>query len=131
MQDYHLYISDMLGTTATGVRVIAKEYVQLPGALHDNTKVLPRTFALIGIIGLDDYDDLLESRAEVYKFIKPDLVRREPILIRYSGAGSKTLEIAAHYRQGLEGGALAGFSERVALRFQAMHPFWRDVIADE
>jgi len=48
-------------------------------------------------------------------------------LIQYTG-GSETIQIAAYYDGGMEGGIMEGFVERLGIRFYAPSPEWTEVI---
>lgn len=115
-----------LGTGAPPLSVITSPYIALDGAMYDDTQVLPRSFTIIGAIVGSSLADLQTKRGDLIDALFPNSAR-EPVLLRYGGPNRK-LEIAAHYEGGLEGGESINFVERVAIRFLAPHPYWREVV---
>ena len=125
--DYYFYVTQVSGTSAPPVTNYYTDYALLRGALHEHTKIHGRLFILNGVLIGTSLSNFHTRRAALYDILRPDETNQEPVLIQYTG-GSETIQIAAYYDGGMEGGIMEGFVERLGIRFYAPSPEWTEVV---
>ena len=124
-EDYHFRDLQILGAAAPPVENYTTPYVLLDGSNYEHTRIAERTFVLDGVVIGTSWLTLQQYRAALYAAVQP--LNNEPVILRYTG-GARTVEISAYYDGGLEGGTVDGYIEKIALRFLATSPNWREVI---
>jgi len=125
--DYYFYVTNPVGTGMAPVTNYRTPYALLDGSLHEHTKINDRTFILNGDMLGTSLENLHTRRSALYNILKPDIVSDQPVIIQYTG-GAETVQIAAYYDGGMDGGIVEGFSEKMGLRFYAPAPDWLEVI---
>jgi hypothetical protein len=127
LEDEYGFIEiDDVGTGAPTLKILTTPYIALDGDFYDNTRIEGRVFTILGAIHGTSLANYQALRNELIDALFANAAR-EPVLIRYDG-GERKIEIAAHYAAGLEGGESVNFIEKLALRFVAPYPYWREVI---
>ena len=132
--DYHLNVSDFIGTGMPPLTLAVDSYAILPGGQLNSIKTHSRVFTLVGFIQGDDLNQVHDYRQELLDVLKkdavpPDEYGYQPVLIRYTGADVEK-EIAVHYEAGLEANISARqpcWEMPVAIRFLAPDPFWYEI----
>lgn len=127
---YGLNISGMSDFGVAPQSLTVDEFAILPGGEMGGSKIHPRSFTLSATIICTSTADLHSKRQALIALFDPEAYPDvQPILLRYTGAMVEK-EIAARYQSGLEAIVRATdpcFWEKVAIRFIADQPFWREV----
>lgn len=132
--DFYLKIGGMSGTGTAPNQLIVDKYAVLPGGELNNIKIDSRVFTLTGVITGASTSDFHSKKQTLLEALLPDAYPDDengiqPIRLRYNGA-TVHKEIAVHYDGGLEGEISASEPcawERVAVRFLAPDPYWREI----
>ena len=124
--EYGFIEMDDVGTGAPTLKILTTPYIALDGDYYDNTRIEGRVFTILGAIRGNSLANYQALRNELIDALFANAAR-EPVLIRYDGSERK-IELAAHYAAGLEGGESVNFIEKLALRFVAPYPYWREVV---
>ncbi len=118
-------VLDNGGTGMAPVSNIILPFGYTDGGVFQRSKANSRVFYLKCWLTASTYDGLLQARQTLIDAIKPDRVSPQaPVTLQYLGT-TRTLEIDAVYEGGLEKDKFDGFSEQVALRFNAPDPYFR------
>lgn len=119
--EYGFYIEQTQGVGAAPLTIHGSVYGNLDGGSYERTAVQPRSFGLRGRLVANSLPELLERRAQLLHDLR---VGNEDgrIQLRYNGL--RPMRITAVCEAGLEFGERQGFSEQLALRFIAHHPYW-------
>jgi ubiquitin-protein ligase len=119
-----MYVTQHQGTGMPGMQNVASEYGITDGAFYQRTVVPPRIFTLIMHGQGTSLSDLHSKRAQLIDLLKPDrMAVQQPVELRYNRTGTPRRMLAV-YDGGLELGEIAGFTEKIALRFVAHDPYW-------
>lgn len=124
LDDYGVYVTDIDGIGMPPIMHLVDQLALQPGALLRGVRPQQRVIVLNSSIQAASRADLHAKRRALINILKHDFSDPpEPVLLRYTGAGN-TLEIAAHYDDGLQFSRTAGFSEATPIRLIAYAPFW-------
>jgi hypothetical protein len=139
LTDYFFEISRMDGTGMPPQELGLQQYSILPGGEMTSVREGSLPFTLTGAItdtvgiGFDGLDDVHAAREALIALLRPNAYPYvdgdpQPVRFRYTGAATEK-EIAAHYEAGLELRINGRFPcwERVAFRFIADDPFWKEI----
>ena len=127
LDTYGYYVRESPGIGLPSITHLVHPLAQLPGSLLRGFKVNARAFTLVATNTPATRADLHSKRKALIGVIGPDLVRKEPVLLRYTGANASTpVEIAVTYDGGLEFGSPDGFSEETPIRLIAYDPMWAE-----
>ena len=121
------YIEEIQGVGAPSMNNISLDFAQGDGSLYQQTFAKPRTFTLNVYVPGSSLANLHALRKALFDALKPNrsgVYVPTPLVLRYSGGGTRTIQINAVYDSGLEWTALSGFTERFPLRFIAYDPYW-------
>jgi hypothetical protein len=124
-----LYVETALGLGTPPVKTTRTELAnpKAPGSLFEHAHEAERVITLSGTLMGTSLADLEAVRAALKSAMAVNQNGTsgddEPFMLRYAGR-AVTQEIACHYEGGLEGVAMDGFSERVAVRLIADYPYW-------
>lgn len=134
--DLYFRVSRMDGPGMPPQEPGLQQYAILPGGEMTNIREASLAFTLTGVIYDESFtsiNDVHEAREDLIEILRPNSYpyvdgQPQPVLIRYRGADTEK-EIAAHYETGLELRIDARIPcwERVAFRFIADDPFWREI----
>lgn len=128
--DYGLNIGAMVGAGAAPQSVGLNSYAVLPGGELNNIKVMSRTFTITGVISGTTMADYHAKRQALKAALDNSAYpNNRPVKLRYNGAAVHK-EIGVYYDGGLEGELAASdpcFWERVAVRFIAPDPYWKEI----
>jgi len=139
LTDYYFEIARMDGTGMPPQELGLQEYAILPGGEMTSVREGSLAFTLTGAItdtvgiGFDDLADVHAAREALIALFRPNAYPYvdgdpQPVRFRYTGAATEK-ELAAHYEAGLELRINGRFPcwERVAFRFIADDPFWKEI----
>jgi len=125
LETYNMYLTELQGVGMPPVSHKVLEHALQDGAIFRGSKVLPRSFALVGTYVGASTANLHSQRKDLLDAIKPD--RRgndQPFLLRYYGANSvKPVEIACQF-DAETGNQDYLFYQRVANRLMAYDPYF-------
>jgi hypothetical protein len=121
---YSAYILSAQGYGMPPIENVALDYGLLPGALYQRTRVKPRLLTLVAQAMGTSLANLHAVRDALIGITEPDATSVQmPFLLRYLG-GNKTRILKALLDDGLGGGELEGFNEKLGLRLIAHDPFF-------
>ena len=129
MNTLGFYIRQVLGLGLAGLLNVGMATPLIGGGQYQRTIVEPRVFALAGSVHGATRQGLQQNRRSLINAVKPDATpAQQPLLLRYqateSGAAyGEPLDIPAVFKDGLQGGELAGPAENLALSFDIYMPF--------
>lgn len=134
MNTLGFYIRQVLGLGLAGLLNVGMATPLIGGGQYQRTIVEPRSFALAGSVHGATRQGLQQNRRSLINAVKPDATpAQQPLLLRYQAtengaAYGEPLDIPAVFKDGLQGGELAGPAENLALRFDTYMPFiaWED-----
>lgn len=126
LDDYGFYVVEIGGAGMPQLANYYANYAQKPGAFFQGQKVLPRQLLLVGDTVGTSRTDLHDKRKQLINVIKPDLQKNnQNFVLAYTGSSTdKRVLIEARYDDGLQLGALDGFSERIAIALTCEDPYW-------
>lgn len=124
LSDFQLSSPSHLGAGMPPLENTSTDFAVLDGAQFQAVRAKPRVLSLLFTAKGTSLATLHSVRQQLVDLVKPGRQRgQQPIILRYTGSGG-TLQIAAYYDGGLDGGQPFGFNETLALRFIAYDPYF-------
>jgi len=103
------------------------DYAVLDGASWQRQRATARVMMLqLAAVGtsLDGANGLHTIRAKLVNAVNPHRLGSTAMKLNYTGNTDGTRYLNCRYEAGLEGGDMAGFTEKLTLRLLATDPFW-------
>lgn len=123
-------LTALTGHLGAPIETTTVAYGQLAGSRHARDRVTSRPLTILGRVQGHTLLHLQQQRAAFWELFNPHRTRVPGgTTLRYASDGDneQLLEIDVLYLRGLTGQTDNNYGENIALQFQAISPYWRDI----